>query len=299
MRHFDTDSRKIAPIAVLGASGQLGGWLCRLLGQRARPLDLPDVDITRRDAILNALLELRPASIINCAAYTDVDRAEREPEACFAVNATAVGHLAAAAAQLNCQLIQVSTDYVFGNSSPEGPRPWREDDAPAPRGVYAESKRAGELAAQGCPRHIVVRTCGLYGHPTLIQRARNFVEAILRQAALGEALRVVSDQICSPSYAHDVAEAICWLSQSDFNGLVHVTNSGATSWYDFARAILDASNLSVSLEPIKTAQYNAPAPRPEYSVLDNARFISLRGEALPSVQAALQTYLRWRNDALR
>ncbi len=286
------------PIAVIGAAGQLGGWLRQLLGERARTFDLPELDITDHDAVLRVLLAARPAAIVNCAAYTNVDRAEAEPDVCFAVNATAVAHLAEAAAELDCPLVQVSTDYVFGNTPGDNPPPWRETDVPAPRGVYAESKRAGELAALRAPKHLVVRTCGLYGHTTLVDQARNFVEAILRKAERGESLRVVDDQVCSPSYARDVAEAICWLLDVEITGIIHVTNAGATNWYEFAREILALRGLSVPIEAISTAEYNAPAPRPAYSVLDGARYASLRGAAMPRIHAALRAYLTWRSRAL-
>ena len=146
------------PIAIIGAAGQLGGWLCQLLGERARAFDLPEMDITDREALLRVLLAARPVAIVNCAAYTNVDRAEAGPDVCFGVNATAVDHLAEAAEELDCPLVQVSTDYVFGNTPGDNPRPWREADVPAPRGVYAESKRAGELAALRTPRHLLVTT---------------------------------------------------------------------------------------------------------------------------------------------
>jgi len=286
------------PIAVIGAAGQLGGWLCQLLGERARPFDLPELDITDRGAVLRVLLAARPAAIVNCAAYTNVDRAEAESDVCFAVNATAVGHLAEAAAELDCLLVQISTDYVFGNALGDNSRPWRETDVPAPRGVYAESKRAGELAAFRAPQHIVVRTCGLYGHPTLVDQAKNFVEAILRKAERGESLRVVNNQVCSPSFVGDVADAICWLLEAEFTGIVHVTNAGATNWYDFAREILALRGLSVPIEAISTEEFNAPAPRPAYSVLDGAKYALLRGAAMPSIYAALQAYLSWREHEL-
>jgi dTDP-4-dehydrorhamnose reductase len=289
-------SNTMTPIAVIGAAGQLGGWLCQLLGDRARPFDLPGLDITDRDAVLRMLLAMRPAAVVNCAAYTNVDRAEHESDICFAVNATAVKYLAEAAAELDCPLVQISTDYVFGNTPGDNPRPWRETDVPEPRGVYAESKRAGELAALRAPRHIVLRTCGLYGHPTLVNQGRNFVEAILRKAERGESLRVVRDQVCSPSFARDVAETIVWLLDAEFTGTVHVTNAGATSWYEFARSILALRGLSVPIEAISTAEYNAPAPRPAYSALDGAKYASLRGAAMPSIQNALGAYLTWRES---
>ncbi len=284
-------------IAILGAAGQLGGWLCQQLGPVAWPLDLPDLDIANRAAVLRLLTDVKPAAIVNCAAYTAVDRAEREPEQCFAVNATAVEYLAEAATELDCPLVQISTDYVFG-VAPMELRPWREDDTPQPIGVYAASKHVGERAAARAPKHLVVRTCGLYGHATLVDGARNFVEAILQNAERGEALRVVHDQVCSPSYARDVANAIRFLVAGDHSGTFHVTNAGATTWYDFARCIIELRGLSVPIEPISTAEYNAPAHRPQYSVLDTSKYASLGGPPMAGIRDAVADYLSWRSLAI-
>ncbi len=285
------------PIAILGAAGQLGSWLCQQLGPVAWPLDLPALDITDRAAVLRLFKDAKPAAIVNCAAYTVVDRAEREPELCFAVNATAVEHLAEAATELDCPLVQISTDYVFG-VAPLELRSWREDDTPQPIGVYAASKHVGERAAASAPKHLVVRTCGLYGHATLVDGARNFVEAILQQAERGESLRVVQDQLCSPSYARDVANAIRFLLADGHSGTFHVTNAGATTWYDFACDILKLRGRSVPIEPISTAEYNAPAHRPAYSVLDTSKYAALGGPPMPTVMEALREYLDWRATAL-
>lgn len=280
-------------VAVMGAAGQLGSWLCRLLGERAWALDLPELDITDRVVVERVLLGGAPGAIINCAAYTAVDRAEREPELCRVVNAAAVEHLAAVATTLACPLVQISTDYVFG-VAPAMLRPWREEDVPEPRGVYAESKLAGERAAARAPRHLIVRTCGLYGHAEDAAKGRSFVEAILAKAARGESLRVVDDQRCSPSYARDVAGAVLRLLEAGQEGIFHVTNAGETNWFDFARWILQGTGYRSSLTAISTAEYGAAAPRPSYSVLDCAKYRRATGESLPSVGEGLAEYLRWR-----
>lgn len=284
------DSRSIV---VLGAGGQLGSWLCELLGEQASPFDLPALDVTDRAAVWRMFKDVRPTAIFNCAAYTAVDRAEREPERCRAVNATSVEYLAEIAAKLDGLLVQISTDYVFG-VAPEAPRPWREDDEPRPRGVYAESKRAGELAAMRAPRHLIVRTCGLYGHADPNAQARNFVEAILAKTSRGEELRVVHDQRCSPSFAREVADRIAYLYRSGQTGTFHVTSEGATTWFEFAQAIVNLTGSKSKVIPISTAEYAAAAHRPVYSVLDTSKYAAAGGPPMPTVMESLRHYLAWR-----
>ena len=226
-------------IVVTGAYGQLGGELCRQLGTGAIPLDVDTLDLTDGQATVDRMLLLKSDAIINCAAYTQVDKAESEPEKCRAVNAAAVAHLARACGMLDCPLVQISTDYLFGAVC-ASPRPWREDDPPSPQGVYAATKLEGERAAVGHAKHLVVRTCGLYARPS-DQRAANFVRTMLRLGATRPELRVVADQHCTPTFVPHLARAILFLlGASDTNprpapwGTYHVTNTGQTTWYDFA-----------------------------------------------------------------
>ena len=158
------------------------------------------------------LLPLRPPAVINCAAYTNVDKVESEPESALAVNGAAVEHLAEICRELDCPLVQISTDYVFGGGTAIGKanRPFREDDPPAPQGVYAQTKLAGERAAAGWKKHLIVRTCGLYARPS-DRRAKNFVKTMLQSAAMQKTIRVVNDQRCTPSYVPHVARAIIFL----------------------------------------------------------------------------------------
>ncbi len=248
-------------IAITGAGGQLGWEIARRLGARAAALARADLDLAQDGAALPTLARLRPAAVINCAAYTQVDQAETEPEACFAVNAVGVQRLAQACREVDCPLVQISTDYVFGAA---GDRPWKEDDPPAPAGVYARSKLAGEDAAQLSPRRLIVRTCGLYasaGHPA----ARNFVNTMLRLGQSRRTLRIVNDQRCTPSYAPQVAEAVLFLleaamaGQADW-GLYHITNQGSATWFEFAAEIFRQTGASPQLEAITTEEYGAAAP---------------------------------------
>ena len=280
-------------ILVTGAAGQLGRELCRMLGPGAVGVDIDTVDLTKRPAVELAVRECRPDAVINCAAYTAVDQAESEPERCRAVNATAVNYLAHACREVDCPLVQISTDYVFCGSTPGGP-PHREDDRPEPRGVYAVTKFEGEQAAARHAKHLIVRTCGLYARPSHAE-ARNFVKTILRLARSRSSLRVVGDQHCTPSYVPHVARAVLFLAGRDSGkpapwGIYHVTNQGGTTWYEFAREVVRLAGIDVTIEPITTADYGAAAPRPAESVLDTTRYHLLGGPPMPDWREALAEY---------
>ena len=278
-------------IAVTGAGGQLGGELCRRLGDRAIPLDVPQFDLTDRDKTIQTLLDLGPGAVINTAAYTLVDRAEQEVERCRRINAEGVGHLAEACRRLDVPLVQISTDYVFGRDLTRN-TPYREDDDPGPLGVYAQSKREGEVRAAVWPKHTIVRTCGLYGRRGPQTSASNFVDTMLRLGRQGKPLRIVDDQHCTPSYVPHVAQAILFLLEAGHFGTYHVVNRGATTWHGFASEIFRQSRMQVETERITTAEYGAPAPRPLYAVLDTSKYHALGGPAMPTWQEALAEYLR-------
>jgi dTDP-4-dehydrorhamnose reductase len=277
-------------IAVTGSGGQLGSELCRQLGDCALGLDVPDLDLTDGKGVRAAIADLRPDALINTAAYTKVDKAEEQADLCWAINAHGVGYLAEVCRELDCPLVQISTDYVFGGD-PARRTPYGEGDEPSPQGVYAQSKLEGERLAAGWAKHFVVRTCGLYG-PAAPRSAGNFVATMLRLGRQGKQLRVVADQHCTPTYVPHLARAICFLLDSGAYGLYHVVNGGVTTWYDFAAEIFRQAALPVSLEPITTAQYGALAPRPAYSVLATGKYHALPGAPpMPTWQEALAEYL--------
>ena len=281
-------------IAVTGAGGQLGGELCRLLGGAAIPLDVPEFDLTDRKAVRARLQGAPPSAVINTAAYTLVDRAEEDRERCWKINSEGVGYLAETCDELDCPLVQISTDYVFGRDRARS-TPYREDDEPGPEGVYAESKLGGERQAATWRKHVVVRTCGLYGRPGPKTAGGNFVDTMLRLGKERGHLRVVDDQHCTPSYVPHVARAALFLANAGVYGVFHVVNSGATTWHDFAQEIFRQAGLSVTLERITTAQYGAKAPRPGYSVLDTSKYHALGGPPMPTWQEALAEYLASRS----
>lgn len=281
-------------IAVTGADGQLGRELCRRLGSAAAPLSRSVLDITSAVDVPRVLAELAPAVVINCAAWTAVDAAERDPAGCFAANAGAVAALAAACRGIDALFVQISSDYVFGADASRR-HPYREADAPGPLGVYGRSKLAGEIAAQGCPRHLIVRTCGLYSvGPSGPVRGRCFADTMLVLSRERDVLRVVDDQHCTPSYVPHVAEAILALVDRGATGTVHVTNSGATTWHGFAAALFEAAGVATPVERIPSSAYPLPAARPPYSVLDLSR-LRAAGVEMPDWRAGMAEYLSYVN----
>ena len=207
------------------------------------------------------------------------------------MNAWAVRELAVACRDVNAKFVHVSSDYVFGLDA-KRTTPFAEDDAPGPVSVYGLSKLGGEyLARTLAPRHLVVRTCGLYGVWGSGGKGGNFVETMLRVAGTGKPLRVVNDQFCTPSYTKDVAAAIVGLIAVEANGLFHATNAGACTWYELAAEAFKLSGVKADLSPIATGERNDPAKRPPYSVLSTAKLATV-GVAPPRPwQDALAAYL--------
>lgn len=256
---------------VVGAAGQLGRALFRNVpaGVEAVGLDRSQLDITREGAVAEAVRLHQPAVVINASAHTAVDLAESEPQKAYAINADAVGSLAGVCASQRIRFIHVSTDFVFDGSSG---RPYRPDDATNPLGVYGASKLAGEqkIAAHAGLDWAVVRTAWVYA-----SSGRNFVLTMLRLFNERPVVRVVADQVGSPTSALSLSECVWRAATTDkLQGIAHFTDAGVASWYDFAVAIYEeASQLglvtkSVDVQPIQTKDYPTPARRPSYSVLD-------------------------------
>jgi dTDP-4-dehydrorhamnose reductase len=252
---------------VLGAAGQLGRDLCPRLSGEVIGLTRDQADLTRPDGLRKVLGDLRPDVVINCAAYNLVDRAESEPDEAFAVNAWGVRALAQICRDLDCRLVHFSTNYVFGLEHSRR-TPYCETDAPGPLSVYGLSKLAGEYLVRAvCPRHTVIRAGGLFGVWGSGGKGGNFVELMLRAAEQGKPLRVVDDQVCTPSYTVDVAQATALLVSDACEGVYHLTNSGWCSWHEFAEAILEMAGVKADLTATSSREYGAAAARPEYSVL--------------------------------
>jgi dTDP-4-dehydrorhamnose reductase len=282
-------------IVILGAGGQLGRQLCKVLPGDLVALGRGDADLARSAALRQALEQLHPDVVVNAAAYTQVDRAEADPGEAFAVNALAARDLAIFCRDADCTLIHFSTDYVFGLDALRA-SPYSETDSAGPINVYGNSKLAGEYLVQSiCPKHFIVRTCGLYGLLLPGSNQANFVETMLCKAEEGDSVRVVDDQICTPTSVVDLANAARELLESRAYGLYHVTNSGSCTWHDFAQTIFEFVKKSVVLVPIESKDYAAPARRPRYSVMSNARWIDNGYTPLRSWQEALEGYLTRRS----
>ncbi len=274
---------------VIGASGQLGRALVARLGTSAHALARAQLDVTDATAVSAALDSIRPTVVINATAYNKVDVAESEPEAAFAVNGAAVLSLALAAQRVGARLVHVSSDYVFDGAQS---RPYVEDDVPRPINTYGRSKRAGEMMVEavGGPA-LLVRTSGVFGPGGSRAKGGSFVDRILERARTGATLRVVDDQRFAPTFAPDLAAALVTLVERKATGTVHVTNEGACSWYELAQAALELADLPATVDRISSAELAAPARRPLYSVLSNARFADLTGAPLRPWREALAEML--------
>ncbi len=273
------------PILVIGHRGMLGrDLLVRLQASGFAPvgLDLGEIDITRAPDVDTALGHHRPFLVINCAAYTAVDKAEKEPELAFAVNRTGPENLAVACRRHHLPLIHISTDYVFDGKANQ---PYKEDDPANPLSVYGHSKWEGEQTVRThLPEHLIVRTAWLYGI-----HGNSFVKAIRRLAGEREELRVVADQYGSPTWTGDLSGALTAvamrvLADADRTtwGTYHFCNAGQTTWYDFARLIVDYARRQGPVKaervvPITSAEYPLLTPRPSYSVLDCSKIARLFG----------------------
>jgi len=280
-------------IALIGAAGQLGSDLRACLTDDVTGLTHDQIEITEPASVDAALSSLRPDVVINAAAYNQVDRAEDEPDAAYAVNAIGPRNLARYCSAHDATLVHVSTDYVFGADATRN-TPYAETDAPGPLGKYAISKLAGEEFVRGaCPRHFVIRTCGLYSRRST---SGNFVKTMLRLAVERDELRIVDDQHCTPTASEDLAGAIKKLIGTQSYGLFHATSSGATTWHDFAREIFRLAGISINVVPITSAEYPTPARRPTYSVLDTKKLSGTLGCQLPAWQNALARFMAERRD---
>ncbi len=256
-------------IALIGADGQLGSDLARLIpSENLHPLYYPEFDVTRPSSA-ETIRRLGPDVVINTSAFHRVDECEGRIEEAFRVNAFAVRDLASTCRDLGAALVHFSTDYVFDGRKRA---PYREEDPPGPLSAYAASKLAGEYFIRSIwKRHFIVRTCGLYGRAGCLEKGRNFVETMLFLAAQKKTIRVVSDQRMTPTPTLELARNVLALMESGAYGLYHMTGEGECSWYDFALAIFEEAGLEADLQAVDSASFGARARRPAYSVLENVR----------------------------
>jgi len=278
-------------ICLIGADGQLGSDLGGIVpAGRLEAWTYPDFDVTRPEAVRGRIKALRPEVVINTSAFHRVDECEEKPHEAFLVNALAVRDLALACREAGAVLVHFSTDYVFDGRRR---KPYDERDAPNPLSAYAVSKLAGEFFLRHlCPRHVLIRTCGLYGRAGSREKGTNFVESIVSASRQGKTLRIVSDQTVTPTSTAELAPRVLELVERGVFGLFHMTNEGQCSWFEFARAIVDLLGLTPDLQPVSSEEYGAKASRPSYSVLENRACKRLKLTPFSHWRAALAAYLR-------
>lgn len=278
-------------ILILGAGGQLGSELVNILQDDTLiPLTHKDVEITNEQQVYSILSSNIPDVVINTAAYHRVDDCEDNVELSFAVNSMAVRNLARICNELGVTFVHFSTDYVF-----EGDKntPYNEDNCPNPSSVYSVSKLAGELFVRNiCSRYYVIRTCGLYGAKGVSGKGGNFIETMIRLANSGKKIKVVSDQIVTPTYAKELAAKVSQLIRTDKFGLYHITNNGGCSWHEFAQAIFSLTDLAADLTPTSSSDFGSKARRPAYSVLENRNLKVLGLDDMMPWLDALKEYLK-------
>ena len=286
-------------ILITGGNGQLGTELNKALESGKTELgvywpqpmdvevsciDIEDLDIARLSKVREKVTEFQPDIIINCAAYTNVDKCETDQDSAFSVNAIGPRNLAVAAEAIGCKLIHISTDYVF---SGEGCVPKSEWDLCAPNSIYGHTKRLGEEYVMAfCKRSFIIRTAWLYGY-----RGNNFVKTILRNAKEKPELFVVNDQRGNPTNAADVAHHILKLAITEEYGIYHCTCGGECTWYEFAKEIVRLSGLGCIVNPCDTKDYPRPARRPAYSALDNRMLRCTVGDETRLWGDALAAYM--------
>ena len=281
-------------VLVTGSKGQLGNELNLLDGKYSDVeflfTDFEELDITNQTSVCSLLSDYKPSWIVNCAAYTAVDKAEQEPEKAMLLNSGAPGILAKEASRINARLIHISTDYVFDGKNHQ---PYRVDDKKNPLGIYARSKANGEdNVLNNAPSAIIIRTSWLYS-----QFGTNFVKTIRRAGKERGKLMVVADQIGSPTWAYDLAEAIIQLIRCNAgSGIYHFANEGVCSWFDFAKAIIEFSDISCEINATDTAGYPLPSPRPFYSVFDKSHYIQTTGQSIPYWRDSLKKCIALLNE---
>lgn len=274
-------------ILVTGCQGQLGRELREVLEEQIPGqtvyTDKDDLDITDQAAVEACLRQGDFSHVINCAAYTDVERAEEDKHLCYSINVDGIRNIARMADELGIKVLHVSTDYVFDGTSC---RPYNEGDKVNPTSEYGTTKRKGETALLGLsPESIIVRTGWLYspyGH--------NFVKTMLRLGSERPEVKVVFDQVGTPTYARDLAEAIVAMVTTPrwMPGIYHFANEGACSWYDLAQAVMDEAGFSTRVVPITSADYPSAVTRPHYAVLDKSRIKATYNITIPHWHHALR-----------
>lgn len=273
-------------ILMTGADGMLGTDLQVVLkDEEVRKTDYYNLDITDLDALMDYMDEFRPDVVINTAAMTDVDACESRKEFAYSLNAEGPKNIALACKKYDAALVHISTDYVFKGDKR---RPLLENDEIGPESVYGETKLKGEENIQEIlDKFYILRTAWLYG-----ANGPNFIKKMLELSETHDVISVVDDQVGSPTFTVDLANAIYDIIKTDKYGIYHVTNAGSTSWYDFAKLIFEKTNTDVKVEAVTTEQFASPAKRPHYSVLSHEKWINAGFKELRNYKDALDEYLK-------
>lgn len=274
-------------IFVTGVRGQLGHDVVKELEKRgieAVGVDIQEMDVTDADSVDRVIRAAAPDTVIHCAAYTAVDAAEDNEEACRKVNADGPRNIAAVCNKLDIPMLYISSDYVFDGKGTEG---WKPDDACNPQSVYGLTKYEGELAVKELlDRYFIVRITWTFG-----VNGKNFVKTMLNLSKNHDTIQVVNDQFGSPSYTYDLAKLLVDMVLTDKYGIYHATNEGICSWYDFACAIFEEAGIPMTVKPVSTAEYGAKASRPANSRMSKDKLEENGFERLPAWQDALKRYL--------
>lgn len=279
-------------VAVIGSSGQLGQDLMHAFGDEAVGFTHEDLDVTNEASVSSTLRSLRPDWVLNTAAFHRVDDCEIKPTLTFAVNALGALTIAREASTVGSGVVFYSTDYVFGDQDRQQGEPYLEQDNPHPLSVYGVSKMAGEqLVMQANERHLVVRSAGLYGTATS-RKGWTFPELMINKARSDGFVRVVTDQVLSPTFTADLAQKTKQLIEHDARGLFHLTNAGECSWFDFAQKAFELAGVNAEMEPIGAAQMEQRARRPSYSALETIRLGEVGLERMRPWEEALGDYLK-------
>ncbi len=281
-------------VVVIGANGQLGSDFCdQLTAVDLVPLTHADIEISDFDSAKQVLLKHRPDVVINTAAYLKADDCEVNPDTAFRVNALGAQNVAIVCDNIGAKIVYISSDYVFGGKKERRTRPYSEFDTTVPANIYGHSKLAGELAVMHfCHRHYIIRASGFFGVAGSRGKGGNFVDTMMAMARRQDDLRVVHDQVFSPTYTKDLARKIIELIGTEYYGIYHVTNRGSCSWYEFTREIIRLSGLNVRVTSITSDQYPQKAKRPAYSVLDNCHLRLLGLDGMRPWQDPLADYMQ-------
>ncbi|MDY3773535.1 MAG: dTDP-4-dehydrorhamnose reductase [Eubacterium sp.] len=275
-------------VLVTGVKGQLGYDVVRELqsrGHEAIGVDIEEMDITDETAVSRLMEETAPEAVIHCSAFTAVDRAEEEQELCYKVNVEGTENIAKMCQKLGCKMLYLSTDYIF---SGEGQRPWEPEDTPSPLNAYGQSKYQGEVALrQYVDKYFIVRISWVFGI-----NGNNFIKTMLRLGKENGAVKVVDDQIGSPTYTFDLAKLLVDMIETEQYGAYHATNEGICSWYEFAKEIFQEANMKeVTVTPVSSEEFPVKAKRPKNSRMSKEKLVQNGFSLLPSWQDAVKRYI--------